>query len=359
MIHVRLTDAQRAELRRVSRQAVGRVALRAHMVLLSDRDYAVPRIAEVHECGEDVVRLWLHRYERHGVAGLEDEPRSGRPPKDRLARHVVDAQAGQPPGCSGHVQACWTVGVLAAFLAARFRLALSGSTVRRCLRAMGWRWARPRLAPASVLTRKRDPQTAAKVAAIARAAAAAAAGAAHLLYLDECDLQLLPVVRAMWMKGRRVRVPTPGQNAKRAVFGALDAVTGRFHRADYARKLAVNFVAFLEQVAAAYPTGHLVLVLDNVQMHDAKVVRPWLAAHPRVAVLWLPRYAAHDANPVERIWGLLKDAVAANRLAGSIDELTAAAHRFFDRLAPHPLLLPAPPTTLVPARRPVALPVAA
>jgi transposase len=340
MIHVRLTEAQRAELRRVSRQAVGRVALRAHMVLLSDRDYSVPRIAEVHDCGEEVVRLWLHRYEQHGVAGLADEPRSGRPPKDSLARHVVDAQAGQPPDCSGHVQACWTVALLTAFLAARFRMALSGSTVRRCLHAMGWRWARPRLAPASARPRKRDPQAETKAAAIARAAAAAAAGAVHLLYLDECDLQLLPVVRAMWMKGPRVRVPTPGTNARRAFFGALDAATGRFHRADFERKLATNFVRFLQQVAAAYPTGWLVLVLDNVQMHDAKAVRAWLAANPRVQVLWLPKYAAHDANPAERIWGLLKDAVAANRLAGSIDELTAAAHRFFDRLAPHPVLLP-------------------
>jgi hypothetical protein len=57
-------------------------------------------------------------------------------------------------------------------------------------------------------------------------------------------------------------------------------------------------------------------------------------------VLWLPTYAAHDANPVERIWGLMKDAVAANRLAGSIEELTAAAHQFFADLAAHPVSLP-------------------
>jgi transposase len=261
MLYVRLTDAQRTELRGASRRSVGRVALRAQMVLLSGRGYAVPQIAAIHECGEDVVRLWLHRYEQRGVAGLQDEPKSGRPPKDPLARRIVDAQAGQPPECSGHVQACWTVALLTAFLAARFCLRLSRSTVRRCLHATGWRWARPRLAPASARRSKRDPDAEPKLAAIARAAAAAAAGAAHLLYLDECDLQLLPVVRAMWMKGPRVRVPTPGTNARRAFFGALDAATGRFHRAAFARKLAVHFVAFLEQLAAAYPSGRLVLVL--------------------------------------------------------------------------------------------------
>src|SRR5205823_2968466 len=120
MNHVQLTDEQQAELRQVGRQAVGRVALRAQMVLLSGRGYSVPEIAEIHDCGLDVVRTWLHRYEQEGVAGLEDEPRSGRPPKDPLAGAIVDAQAGQSPTCSGHVQSCWTVALLTAFLAARF-----------------------------------------------------------------------------------------------------------------------------------------------------------------------------------------------------------------------------------------------
>src|SRR5215471_14656918 len=101
MIYVHLTEDQRDELQVVSRQAIGRVALRAHMVLLSDRGFTVPQIAAIHDCGEDVVRLWLHRFEQHGVAGLEEEPRSGRPLKDRLAGPIVDAQASQSPPCSG------------------------------------------------------------------------------------------------------------------------------------------------------------------------------------------------------------------------------------------------------------------
>lgn len=340
MVIVHLSEEQRAELRRVSRQAVGRVALRAHMVLLSDRGHTVQEIAKIHDCGCDVVRNWLHRYEREGIAGLEDDPRSGRPAKDPLARHIVDAQASQSPRCSGHVQTCWTVALLCAFLALRFRLNLAFSTVRRCLKAMDWRWRRPRLAPASLLRRKRDPQTEEKLAAIQAAATVVAQGVGHLIFLDECDLHLLPVIRSMWMKGPRGLVPTPGINAKRAFFGALDAVSGVFHWADHDRKLAVHFVEFLNQLAATYPDGPLFLVLDNVITHDAQVVRAWLAANPRVHFLWLPKYAAHQANPVEGIWGLMKGDVAANRLSGSIDELTKMARRFFTELAPHPVRHP-------------------
>ncbi len=210
MIRVQLTEEQRAKLSQVSRQAVGRVALRAHMVLLSGRGYSVPEIARVHACGVDVVRTWLHRYGEQGVEGLEDEPRSGRPPNDPLAGNIIDAQASQSPRNSGLVQGCWTVALLAAFLAARFGLVLSRASVRRYLRLSGWRWRRPRLDPA----RKHDPEAMQKLAGLERARELATRGLAHLLYFDECDLHLMPVVRSMWMKGPRVRVPTPGKNRR-------------------------------------------------------------------------------------------------------------------------------------------------
>jgi transposase len=336
-----LTDAQRQGLERLRRRAVGRVSQRAHMVLLSARGYTVQRIAEVFDCGEDVVRQWLHRYVEQGEAGLADLPRSGRPPRDRLAATIIDTQMRQSPRCSGHVQTCWTVRLLATFLATRFHLVLSASRVRNYLHATGWRWARPRLAPATYAPtgqRKVDLAAPLKLALIAKALTSAAT----VLYLDECDLALLPVVRAMWMNGPRVRIPTPGQNAKRAFFGALDARTGALSYAVQPKKLAVHFVAFLDQLAWAYPTGEVVLVLDNVITHDAKVVRAWLARpeHARLRLLWLPKYSAHEHNPIERVWGLLKDAVAANRLAGSMDTLVVDAHRFFARTtftAPYPL----------------------
>jgi transposase len=338
MIRIHLTDEQRQEVERVSQQAVGRVALRAHMVLLAGRGYRVPQIARIHDCGEDVVRHWLHRYQDQGVAGLEDAPRGGRPPNDRLAAQIVDMQASQSPECSGHVQSCWTVSLLTAFLATRFGLRLSGASVRRYLHRMGWRWARPRLAPAR--ERRPDPQAAERQAALVAAQAEAARGAAHLVYVDESDVHLLPVLRSMWMKGPRVRVPTPGKNAKHAFFGALDVVTRRWFWTDHPRKLAVHFVAFLDQIVAAYPSGRLYIALDGAPAHTALAVERWALAHPCVTLLRLPAYAAHEENPVERIWGLMKDDIAANRLAGSLAELVQAANRFFTELSAPPVFLP-------------------
>jgi transposase len=336
----RLDDEARMALERLRRRAVGRVSQRAHMVLLSARGYSVTQIAEIFAVGEDVVRTWLHRFQQAGPAGLADRPRPGRPPKDRLARHIVDAQASNSPSCNGLVQSCWTVGLLAAFLATRFHLVFAPCSVRRYLKLMGWRWRRPRLAPATHapgFQKKRDPAAPAKLAAIA----AALATSATVLYLDECELHLLPIVRAMWMKGARLRIPTPGQNAKRVLFGALDARTGALVHLVRERKRALDFVAFLDRLAQCYPRGEVVLVLDNVITHDAKLVRAWLACpeHARFTVRWLPKYAAHEHNPIERVWGLVKDHVAANRLHGSIDLLVATAERYLVQTrfcAPHP-----------------------
>lgn len=179
------------------------------------------------------------------------------------------------------------------------------------------------------------------------------AGTATVLYLDECEVQLLPLVRAMWMRGERVRVPTPGQNAKRVLFGALNAHTGRLEHRVSARKRAVDFVAFLEQVVVAYPQGEVVLILDNVVTHHARLVQHWLAdpAHARIRMVWLPKYSAHEHNPIERVWGQMKTAVAANRLHGSIDLLVAAAERY---LTETPFAVPCPRAATVTVTPPLA-----
>jgi DDE superfamily endonuclease len=78
-------------------------------------------------------------------------------------------------------------------------------------------------------------------------------------------------------------------------------------------------------------------VLDNAPCHTAQQVLRWAAVHPRVHLLWLPKYAAHEAKPVERIWGLLKGAVAADRLEADLPTLVGHARRFCTELAPHPV----------------------
>ena len=131
MLRIQLNDTQRAELRQLARQAVGWVSERTHFVLLSDQGYSPPEIGGLMGYDSATVRSWLRAYADHGVARLEDAPRSGRPCKEKLLTGIVQAQASQPPPNFGYLPGYWTIALLVMHLADRLRIKVSISTVRR------------------------------------------------------------------------------------------------------------------------------------------------------------------------------------------------------------------------------------
>jgi transposase len=323
MLRLTVNDTQYAELRQVARQAVGRVSERAHFVQLSRQGYSPPQIAKLMEYDEATVRKWLKSYGDHGVAGLYDAPRSGRPRLCKYLAAVVQAQAGQPPRNYGYLQACWTVGLLLCHLRDRFHIAVSRATLRQALRRADFRWSRPKL----VLPRRPDPMAEQKRAKLAQVLADPSA---TVIAEDECDMHLLPVLRAMWQRvGQQFRVVTPGQNAKRAVFGALDLRTGRWFYELSVRKRGIEFIGFMTRLLAAYPTGPIYVIVDNASIHTSHAVRAWLAMNTRLQLVYLPTYAGHKLNPVEKIWWALKDNLSANYSFRRLADLDDAIRRYF------------------------------
>ena len=308
-----------------ARREVGRISERIHFVLLSAQSYSAPQIGQLFGYDEETVRSWLHRYQQQGYAGLADRPRSGRPPKERWLKAMVEAQISQSPPCFGYVAACWTILLLTGHLARRFKVAVSPATVRRAVKAINYRWRRPRLAP----VRKTDPDKEQKLAQI-EAILSKASDQLHLLFQDESDLHLMPVLRAMWMRGQQRRIPTPGNNQKTHLLGALDVYTGFWHYLIRATKRSTDFIALLEQVLSAYPTGTIIMIVDSASIHTSKITQKWLAQHPRLQLLFLPKYIAADLNPVEKVWWQLKNVIAANRCFKDLAELTAVTQRYFN-----------------------------
>jgi putative transposase len=222
-IFIQLTESQRVELRRLARQAMGRVSERVHFVLLSDQGKTVPEIACLFGYSAETVYTWLQRYEQAGVEGLIDQPRSGRPKSEPYLTAIVQAQASQSPRCFGYLAACWTVALLVWHLAQRFKVSVSPSTLRRALDRADFVWGRPKL----VLAKRPDPDAPAK---LARLEAVLAEPEATLIAADECEMHLLPLLRAMWhRRGQQPKVVTPGQNRKRPIFGGVNLRTGTWH----------------------------------------------------------------------------------------------------------------------------------
>jgi transposase len=330
MIRVCLTDEHRRELRLLARREVGRVSERIHFVLLSDQGKSPPQIADLFGYSAASVRQWLERYLAQGVQGLYDEPRSGRPPqvtpevKDTIVQMVQD-----DPQQEGYLATFWTVAMLVLALANKLKVALSPSTMRGVLHQIELRWGRPRLG----MPTKVDPEKAQKQWAIAKAVVEAPPDAA-ILYADESRIQLLPLIRAMWhWVGQQIRVPTPGTNVTHVLFGALNICTGQWTYLVRKRMFKEDFIAFLEYLLVVYPSGPIILIVDNFSSHTAHLVQEWLEQHPRLQLHYLPKYCSH-LNPVENIWLRLKNKIAANRLYGSMQLLLETVETFFNEMSP-------------------------
>jgi transposase len=215
------------------------------------------------------------------------------------------------------------------------RPAMSLRTLHRRVREVA-SWRRPRLVA------KGDPDRDQVLADLHQQLAGLPEGAV-VLAEDETHLHLLPWVRATWIaRGARQPVMTPGKNRRRSVFGAIDLASGRFVYRVARKAVSATFIAFLEQVLAAYPAApQVAVVCDNVIIHDSKIVQRWLATHPRIVVLHGARYSPHD-NPVERVWGALK-AWLANTPTLTIQGRVRQAHAFFRQRTTAQLLATAAP----------------
>lgn len=318
----------RQELEDTTQHSPGRVAQRAWMVLWSAEQVSVPEIARRFHCQQKTVRKWLRRYQQDGAAGLFDRPRTGRPsPLTAGAEQAIFTQVNQPPWTFGYVFAFWSVTSLAQHLAARCWQRVSPWLVRRVLLKLGYGCRRPKLGP-----RLADPQREAIHQQIGKRIAEATPETVVLVE-DETDLRLVPLLRRMWMRVReQVVLPAPITNQCRTLFGTLDIHTGEVFYRSFARKRSTEMIAFLEDLLAHYAGRPILLILDHASIHKSRALQAWLQDHPQLQLAYLPKYAAHRDNPIEKLWWRLKGFITANRCCRSMEELLAVADKFFKQL---------------------------
>jgi transposase len=87
MLYIQPLNAKEiAELEKLTRKAVGRIAERAWYILLSNQGKSIPEICELFGRHPTCVRDWIKRYQAEGIAGIQDKARKGRPKKDKPLR---------------------------------------------------------------------------------------------------------------------------------------------------------------------------------------------------------------------------------------------------------------------------------
>lgn len=127
---------------------------------------------------------------------------------------------------------------------------------------------------------------------------------------------------------RRVAATKPGSKQRRHIFGGYNWLNDQVTWRTAETKDSTQFIYFLEHLLTEeYPTGRVVLVMDNASYHKSA---PALAAlslfEHRVMVVWLPPYCS-DLNPIERYWRHVKDHACANKLQDTIEAVVKSAEQ--------------------------------
>src|SRR6266705_7217269 len=307
-----------------SRTQEARLVERAKIIIHCLQGESVSGIARDLKVRPNTVIDWRRRFEREGLAGLADRPRSGKPRHydADFRKKVLAALEDSPP----KGQAVWDGPAIAR------RLKTSVHAVWRVLRKEGVCLSRQRSWCVST-----DREFSAKAADIV------------CLYLSPPENALVisvdekPSIQALERKtgyvetdnGKIVRglKSTYKRHGTLNLFAALEVATGEVKTAITQLKRREEFLQFMDQVVAETPAEQeLHVILDNYCTH--KKCDAWLAKHPNVHFHFTPTSASW-LNQVEIWFGILSRKALRGLSTKSTAELREAIEAFIKAYVQH------------------------
>ena len=125
--------------------------------------------------------------------------------------------------------------------------------------------------------------------------------------------------------GHRVKVPLEYSRGpeKVWVYGGLRVRDGQAVTLTTRSRNTAGYLQLLEALAAANPTGDLYLIADNLASHKSPPILDWLAEHPRVQQVFIPKGACW-LNLQEAWWRLFRRAGFAGQTFADDEEIDRA-----------------------------------
>ena len=264
-----------------------RLVERARIVLLAGEGRPAADIAERVGCGVETAKRWRRRYEREGLAGLRDLPKSGRPlthDQEVRARLIALACTRPPDTEEGVRRERWTYRELGE------RVGMSESQAHAILSAAD---LRPHLTEQWVMS-ELGPEFDAQAAEVCG------------LYLDPPENAIVLSIDektsiAAREPARPDSLPAPGKPARRDseyirngtqnLFAALEVHAGTVAGMTAPTRNRFDFIAFLDQLEAEVPAGQrVVAILDNLSTHTTQEVKVRRAGFRGDRFGWFPLF---------------------------------------------------------------------
>jgi hypothetical protein len=275
-------------------------------------------IAEQVGVSVPTVLKWRGRFAARGLAGLEDEPRSGRP-KTIDDAAILAATLDPPPETLGVTH--WSTRLLGT------HLGISDATVARC-------WRKYLLQPWRRGTFKfsTDPQLEAKIRDVVGLYLNPPTNAIVLCVDEKSQIQALD--RTAPILPIRPGLPEKAthdykRNGTTTLFAALEVATGKVTDQCYDRHGKAEFLDFMKKVARAYPDQELHVVVDNYHTHKHADINAWLEKNPRITLHFTPTSGSW-LNLVEVFFGIITRQAIRRGTFASVKDLVTAISTFID-----------------------------
>lgn len=84
------------------------------------------------------------------------------------------------------------------------------------------------------------------------------------------------IQKTWFIKGQQRIIPTYGKHHGVKLLGVLNYETGHVYCTEEEKYDAKVFMRFLESVLSLYPSGKIVMILDNARIHHAKLLKLFL-----------------------------------------------------------------------------------
>lgn len=313
-----------------SRTTPQRQVERARIVLGAAAGASGYALAERLGLSRATVQRWLDRYERYGVAGLEDRPRSGRPRKitPEVEAEVVRLTLEEAVPRGTH----WSSRLMAE------RTGLHSTQIARIWRAHG---LKPHRVKAFKLSR--DPRFIEKLRDVVGLYMDPPERAIVFSFDEKSQIQALDRTQPS-LPLKKGRAGTMTHDYKRhgttTLFAALDVASGEVIHECLPRHRHQEFLRFLRRVdRQTDPELELYFILDNYATHKHPNVKAWLEKHPRVHFHFLPTSSSW-LNLVERLFSELTTRQLRRLAVTHVRQLEATITAYLDARsrAPQPFV---------------------
>jgi transposase len=263
--------------------------------LLSADGFTIDEIARIYQIHRDTVGTTFDRWEKEGIEGLFDDPRSGRPPKlsDDEADEAVELLKEDPRSIKKALAAT----------SEKTGKEISEWTLKRIAKSAELRWKRMR----KTVKGKRDQAEFERVQEeITTLHEQEAAGKVDVYYFDESGFSLTPEVPYAWQAvGETIEIPS--SRSKRL------NVLGFYNKQQDFNATTVQGYVDSEIVIACFDqfchtiNKKTVVVIDNASMHTSGKFKSKLGEWEEngLTVKYLPTYSP-ELNLIEIVWRFIK-----------------------------------------------------